>query len=284
MFDDKDPFSNMSSNDDNLGRGSSERDRLDIDSQGLSKAEKDNKRRQEQQQQYDAQNKKGFGKNKGFRSGGNGGNGPKERSIFATVIIIAIIVGTIIYLPMAYASGSLSSPLRSIFASPEENRDNFFGAILDMDKTVTDLDKDPIEVEETSIYDKNDLHMESFLKTQVDPEYMVYIYTGDYELDAPFNDWITSYETKDSETVDSSDDSKTPKYENGKYKIYRLNISEITESVDVLDYVEGTPMVLIYNTPVKGAKLLDSVVKDAAMLDSVPDYMDKMVEEANANW
>lgn len=282
MFDDKDPFSNMSSNDNNLGQGSSERDRLDIDSQGLSKAERDNKRKQEQQQQYETSNKKGFGRNRGLGRGNN--NGPKERGILATIIIIAIIVGTIIYLPMAYASGSLAGPLRSIFASPEENRDNFFGAILDMDKTVSDLDKDPIEVEETSVYDTNNLHMERFLKTQVDPEYMVYIYTGDYELDAPFNEWVTSYETKESESVESSDETEEAKYEKGKYKIYRLNISEITESADVLDYVEDTPMLLIYNTPVKGAKLLDSVVKDDTQLDKVPDYMDKMVEEANANW
>lgn len=282
MFDDndKDPFSNMNSSGNNLGQGSSERDRLDIDSQGLSKSERDNKRKQEQQQQYESQNKKGFGKgkNRGYNSG------PKERGIFSTIIIIAIIVGIVIYLPMAYSSGSLAGPFRSLFASPEENRDNFFGAILDMDKTVNDLDADPVELEETSIYDKNNLHMESFLKTQVDPEYMVYIYTGDYELDAPFNEWITDYETKDTETEDSSNDPKKEGYEKGKYKIYRLNTSELLENFEVLDYSDGTPMILIYNTPVKGEKMLDSVVKDASLLDTVPPYMDKMVEEANANW
>lgn len=283
MFDDKDPFSNMnSSSDNNLGRGSSERDRLDIDSQGMSKAERDNKKRQEEQQRYGEQNKKGFGR---LKSNGRG-TGPKERGLFMSILIIAVIVGLVIYLPKAYTSGSLSSPLRSIFASPEQNKDNFFGAILDMDKTVNDLDEDPAVLEETIIYDKNNLHMESFLRTQVEPEYMVYIYTGNYELDEPYNEWITNYETKDSNTKSETEDSSdSKKYETGKYKIYRLSMGDLAEDFEVLDYIEdGEPMILIYNTPVKGTKLLDSVVKDPTLLDSIPDYMDKMVEQANENW
>lgn len=265
MHDSNDPFSNMSSNtDNNIGHGTSERDRLDIDSQGKSKSERD----KEKQQQYEQQNGSS-GRGRFNRQRNNNGG----RGVIATVLIIAVIVGTLIYLPMAYRSGSLSSPFRSLFASPEENLDSFFVSILQMDKTVNDLEKTPDERRETQYYDTNNIFMGQFLGTQVEPEYMVYIYTGNEDKDEPFTEWVSNYES-----------GNVPEGMNTTYKIYRLNISQIEVGTEAFDYVENEPMMFIYNTPFRDSKMLDSVVRNPSQLDDIPAYMDRLVEEANENW
>ena len=290
MFNDnQDPFSNMSSTPDNMGKGTSRREQLGIDENGNSEQKLKEERYSNQQQQK--QSKFGRGSFGSGRGGGNG-NGPKEHSLIFTLVVIALVVGIAIYLPSAYRAGSLTGPFRSLFASPQENMDSFMVGILQTDKTISDLDKTEVEIEETAIYDRNNIFQSQFLDSQVEPEYMVYIYTGDEEMDAPFDKWVADYESntpKESESVESEEDSETEGSEetptrSNHYKIYRLNLSQIEFDSEVFEYVDNKPMMLIYNTPTRGVKSLDSVVKEPTQLDEIPTYMDKMVEEANVNW
>lgn len=278
MFDDnQDPFSNMNSTPENLGRGVSRREQLDIDSDGKNLGQK----REEKYQNNNNNQKSKFRKDKGYR------HKPEGHSLLFTIIVIVTVVGLAVYLPSAYRAGSLSSPIRSLFASPEENLDSFFVSILQTDKTISDLDKPEIEKEATQVYDKNNIFQSEYLNTQVEPEYMVYIYTGIEELDAPFDKWVTEYEATEpkateKETEESDDEESTPV--NNKYKIYRLNLEQVEVTSEVFDYAETKPMMLIYNTPFRGEKVLDSVVKDPEQLDTIPTYMDEMVMKANENW
>ena len=261
MFNGNNPndFNNMSSQPQN------ERERLEIDSTGQTYGEKTSKKRQEQKEKFD-KNQRGSGR---FSD-----RGRSQGSLLGAIIGIVLILGIALYLPYGYVTGTLPAPLRSIFASPTENKDSLLNSILKMDKTVTELDKDKEERNETSFYDRNFLFQDQFIGTQVEPEYLVYVYTEDDEMNKPFIDWITHYES----------DAESEDYPLGKYKIYRIKSDMVGLDHEVSWYFNNKPMMLIYNTPEKGVKELDSVVEDPTMLDDIPHYMDVMVEEANANW
>lgn len=275
MFDD---FGNMNSNpNNNNDSGFSERDRLEIDSSGKKRGKQLQNKRQEQMEQFQNNSKRGmFGGNRG--SGGFKGQGGSWLSV---IVAIAIIAG-LIYLPISYKNGTLPNPLRSLLNNdPQANADKFMN---DVQKFKKDGDiayenrwsDDYDEATAKSFYDVNPLYNSDYMGNQVDAEYVVMVYTGNEELDKPFIDWIENYE--------KNTDKKT------MYKIYRIPFELAQDNFYVQEATEDEnynitekPLFMIYHSPSKDKKVLDSIIDDSSHLDKFLDYMKELVDTDNAN-
>lgn len=275
MFDD---FGNMNSNpNNNNDSGFSERDRLEIDSSGNKRGKQLQNKRQEQMEQFQNNSKRGmFGGNRG--SGGFKGQGGSWLSV---IVAIAIIAG-LIYLPISYKNGTLPNPLRSLLNNdPQANADKFMN---DVQKFKKDGDiayenrwsDDYDEATAKSFYDVNPLYNSDYMGNQVDAEYVVMVYTGNEELDKPFIDWIENYE--------KNTDKKT------MYKIYRIPFELAQDNFYVQEATEDEnynitekPLFMIYHSPSKDKKVLDSIIDDSSHLDKFLDYMKELVDTDNAN-
>ena len=275
MFDD---FGNMNSNpNNNNDSGFSERERLEIDSSGNKRGKQLQNKRQEQMEQFQNNSKRGmFGGNRG--SGGFKGQGGSWLSV---IVAIAIIAG-LIYLPISYKNGTLPNPLRSLLNNdPQANADKFMN---DVQKFKKDGDTayenrwsdDYDEATTKSFYDVNPLYNSDYMGNQVDAEYVVMVYTGNEELDKPFIDWIENYE--------KNTDKKT------MYKIYRIPFELAQDNFYVQEATEDEnynitekPLFMIYHSPSKDKKVLDSIIDDSSHLDKFLDYMKELVDTDNAN-
>lgn len=275
MFDD---FGNMNSNpNNNNDSGFSERERLEIDSSGNKRGKQLQNKRQEQMEQFQNNSKRGmFGGNRG--SGGFKGQGGSWLSV---IVAIAIIAG-LIYLPISYKNGTLPNPLRSLLNNdPQANADKFMN---DVQKFKKDGDiayenrwsDDYDEATAKSFYDVNPLYNSDYMGNQVDAEYVVMVYTGNEELDKPFIDWIENYE--------KNTDKKT------MYKIYRIPFELAQDNFYVQEATEDEnynitekPLFMIYHSPSKDKKVLDSIIDDSSHLDKFLDYMKELVDTDNAN-
>lgn len=275
MFDD---FGNMNSNpNNNNDSGFSERDRLEIDSSGNKRGKQLQNKRQEQMEQFQNNSKRGmFGGNRG--SGGFKGQGGSWLSV---IVAISIIAG-LIYLPISYKNGTLPNPLRSLLNNdPQANADKFMN---DVQKFKKDGDiayenrwsDDYDEATAKSFYDVNPLYNSNYMGNQVDAEYVVMVYTGNEELDKPFIDWIENYE--------KNTDKKT------MYKIYRIPFELAQDNFYVQEATEDEnynitekPLFMIYHSPSKDKKVLDSIIDDSSHLDKFLDYMKELVDTDNAN-
>lgn len=275
MFDD---FGNMNSNpNNNNDSGFSERDRLEIDSSGNKRGKQLQNKRQEQMEQFQNNSKRGmFGGNRG--SGGFKGQGGSWLSV---IVAVAIIAG-LIYLPISYKNGTLPNPLRSLLNNdPQANADKFMN---DVQKFKKDGDiayenrwsDDYDEATAKSFYDVNPLYNSDYMGNQVDAEYVVMVYTGNEELDKPFIDWIENYE--------KNTDKKT------MYKIYRIPFELAQDNFYVQEATEDEnynitekPLFMIYHSPSKDKKVLDSIIDDSSHLDKFLDYMKELVDTDNAN-
>lgn len=275
MFDD---FGNMNSNpNNNNDSGFSERDRLEIDSGGNKRGKQLQNKRQEQMEQFQNNSKRGmFGGNRG--SGSFKGRGGSWLSV---IVAIAIIAG-LIYLPISYKNGTLPNPLRSLLNNdPQANADKFMndvqkfkkeGDIAYENKWSDDYD----EATAKSFYDVNPLYNSDYMGNQVDAEYIVMVYTGNEELDRPFIDWIENYE--------KNTDKKT------MYKIYRIPFELAQDNFYVQEATEDEnynitekPLFMIYHSPSKDKKVLDSIIDDSSHLDKFLDYMKELVDKDNSN-
>lgn len=273
-----DDFNNMNSNPEN---GYSERDRLEINQSGDKRGKQQSDKRQEQRDKYNQQmNGRGGRFNKFGRNRGNGGG--RGGGSWLGVFLALCVVGGLIYLPIAYKNGTLPNPLRSLVgAKPQDNADKFLN---DVQKFKKEGDKayenrwseDYEENTKKTFYDVNPLFNADYMGGQVEPEYVVMVYTGNDELDKPFIDWIEKYE------------KETPKKD--RYKIYRISFElaqenmYVQEAVTDKDYnITEKPLFMIYNTPEKNKKVLDSIIAEKNHLDNVVQYMDDMVSRANAN-
>lgn len=275
MFDD---FGNMNSNpNNNNDSGFSERDRLEIDSSGNKRGKQLQNKRQEQMEQFQNNSKRGmFGGNRG--SGGFKGHGGSWLSVIVAIVIIA----GLIYLPISYKNGTLPNPLRSLLNNdPQANADKFMN---DVQKFKKDGDiayenrwsDDYNEATAKSFYDVNPLYNSDYMGNQVDAEYVVMVYTGNEELDKPFIDWIENYE--------KNTDKKT------MYKIYRIPFELAQDNFYVQEATEDEnynitekPLFMIYHSPSKDKKVLDSIIDDSSHLDKFLDYMKELVDTDNAN-
>jgi len=249
MFDD---FNNMNSNPNN-DSGYSERDRLEIDSDGKKRGKKLQDKRQEQMEQFQNNNKRGMfsrtGGSGGFKGRGGGG------SWLSVFIAIAIVAG-LIYLPISYKNGTLPNPLRSLLNNdPQANADKFMN---DVQKFKKEGDK-AYENRWSDNYDE--ATAKSFY--DVNP-----LYNSD--------DWIENYEkTTDKKTM---------------YKLYRIPFELAQENYYVQEAVEDDnynitvkPLFMIYHSPTKDKKVLDSIIDDSSHLDKFPEYMKELVSKDNSN-
>lgn len=275
MFDD---FGNMNSNpNNNNDSGFSERDRLEIDSSGNKRGKQLQNKRQEQMEQFQNNSKRGmFGGNRG--SVGFKGRGGSWLSVF---IAIAIIAG-LIYLPISYKNGTLPNPLRSLLNNdPQANADKFMNDVQKFKKEgdiayENRWSDDYDEATAKSFYDVNPLYNSDYMGNQVDAEYVVMVYTGNEELDKPFIDWIENYE--------KNTDKKT------MYKIYRIPFELAQDNFYVQEATEDEnynitekPLFMIYHSPTKDKKVLDSIIDDSSHLDKFLDYMKELVDTDNSN-
>lgn len=274
MFDD---FNNMNSNPNN-DSGYSERDRLEIDSDGKKRGKKLQDKRQEQMEQFQNNNKRGMFS----RTGGSGGFKGRGGGSWLSVFIAIAIVAGLIYLPISYKNGTLPNPLRSLLNNdPQANADKFMNDVQKFkkegDKAYENRWSDNYdEATAKSFYDVNPLYNSDYMGNQVDAEYVVMVYTGDETLDKPFIDWIENYEkTTDKKTM---------------YKIYRIPFELAQENYYVQEAVEDDnynitvkPLFMIYHSPTKDKKVLDSIIDDSSHLDKFPEYMKELVLKDNSN-
>lgn len=271
MFD-NDEFKN-SFGDDFGSAPHNDRDRLEINSDGVSKGELKDSKRIEKEAEWEQNNKRGlFGRRRNPQGGRFSGRG-RERSLLGVIISLVLIVGTVIYIPIAYKEGSLIKPLRSLFATPEQNKNAFYNSVFkvkdDVSKTaMTDSEKEANAID--PFYEKNLIYEEDYIREQVDPEYMVFLSTGVEKTDKPFIKWIKDYES-----------AKGSKFNN--FKVYRYKLENLGEDGELANYYDSKPMIAIYNTPFQNRRELDSVVKDPKMLGEIPAYMEKMMAESNNN-
>lgn len=242
----------------------SERDRLEIDNNGKKRGESQQEKRMENMRSNPYGNNNSS-KNRGLR--GNSGG-----SRWYSFVIIFAIVGVLIYLPIAYSNGTLANPLRSIVSgTAKENTDSFFNSIMKFKKEgdiayENKWSDSYDEATEKTFYDVNPLFMSEYLFTQVEPEYAVIVYTGDDDLDAPFIEWIEKYEAETSKSK--------------LFKIYRMPLDIAVEDMYVEEALTDenyniieNPLVLIFNTPTKGKKVLDSIITNPEHLSKFPEYM-----------
>lgn len=271
-------FNDFNSN--NPDSGFSERDRLEIDSDGKKRGTKAQEKRAEKFNNLSSNNqKKGRFSNRNNKNSFNNNN---QGSSWLSIILILGVVGVLIYVPISFKSGTLPNPIRALVSgNAQENADNFFNSIQIFkkkgDKVANNKANNTIEsILEDSFYDTNPLYEAKYMGGQVDPEYVVMVYTGDDTLDKPFIDWIEKYE------------KETPKSK--RYKIYRINLGIAIDDM----YVEEAlidenyniiekPLFMIYNTPEKNKKVLDSIIDNPQHLDKFVEYMDGIVKEANEN-
>lgn len=151
--------------------------------------------------------------------------------------------------------GGFSDIFRTFNSTPEEN----MGSMLTAVKQVEHENKKVGETKDP-VYDKQNIFSDEFIDKQVDKEYAVYVYTGQKEIDKPFNKWVLSAEKQ--------------------IPVYRVNISEVKQNVIAMDYVEAdVPMVLLYNEVEKGKKELDGVIKDKDLLKNIVPHIEKLQEK-----
>lgn len=266
-------FENMNSGSDNY----SERDRLEIDDKGKKLGDKKQQKREQQMNDFNSNPRRGFGGGRG--SGFGGGN--RGGGSFLWGLIILLIVGGLIYVPIAAKNGTLPKPLRSLLNNDaQSNADNFMNDVQkfkkDSDKKFNSRGENYEEDSKPTFYDTNPLYDQKLIGEQSDLEYMVIVYTGDNELDKPFIDWVQTYE------------KETPKKD--RFKIYRINMELAVDNYYVQDAISDdnynlnyVPLLMIFHTPDKHKRLLDSIVKDPNQLEKVPDYLDGLMKEDNAN-
>lgn len=263
-------FDNFNSNPNN-DNNYSERDRLEIDSDGKKRGKQLEDKRKEQYDKYQNGNKRGmFNRGRGNFNGGSGS--------WWKILLTLAVVGGLIYIPIAYKNGTLPQPLRSLVGGDAQSNANTF--LNDVQIFKNDSDKmyknkwsdNYDEATETDFYDTNPLYSADYIGTQIDKEYMIFVYTGNDELDAPFKEWIENYEKE------------------GTYKIYRIKMDiaidnyYVEEAVTDDNYnITEEPLLMIFYSPEKQKTVLDSIVKDSTQLDKIPDYLKGLVDKGNAN-
>ena len=219
----------------------SERDRLEIDSNGRTRNENAN--------QQDMQSGRGgSGRRFGGGSGGAGRPGKWKWRLGVGSVVGLIILGSV------GSGGGVSDIWRTFNSTPEEN----LGSMLTSVKQVEHENK-MVGKEKNAVYDVNNIFSDEYIDKQVDKEYAVYVYTGNEKYDKPFDDWV----------------KKTEK----EIPIYRVNAEGMKTNVVAMDYVEADkPMVMVYNEVEKGKKGLDAVIKDKDLLKNIVPHIQKIQE------
>lgn len=246
----------------------SRRDLLEIDSGGKTTAEHKKARQEEQQAKYDRlqndpytqtghQSRKGLGgrfDRFNPRNRGRGSHSGDTGSWFSFLFGLALL-GVLIYLVYASLNGGLTGVFRSFNSSPTENAAVFKNAFLDLEQKNHDFGK---EIED--VYTKNRVYDAVMLETLPYPEYIVYVFTGNAELDEPFNNYIAYHEEKGTLPA----------------PVYRIE-QKLIENYKLRNVVkEEVPMFVIYTEDEAGVKTYDSVMTDPQYLTELEGYMKQL--------
>lgn len=224
----------------------SERDRLEIDSNGRTRSENAN-------EQNNGANGGGSGRRFGGFGGGSRGSGGSGRPGKWKWLLGIGALGGLIFLG-SLGNGGFSNIWRTFNSTPEEN----LGSMLTSVKQVEHENK-MVGKEKNQVYDVNNIFSDEYIDKQVDKEYAVYVYTGNEKYDKPFDDWVRKNEKE--------------------IPIYRVNAEGMKTNVVALDYVEADkPMVMVYNEVNKGKKELDAVIKDKDLLKNIVPHIQKLQE------
>lgn len=241
--------------------GESKRDRLEIDEQGMTSAEKKRKREEEYlRQQKEFQRGSRFNLKDRFRNRNRYGNyrthGASSGSWLSVLGALLLVAGAV-GLVWGGMNGYLSGPLRSFTASPEENRASFRNALL----AFGDVSDPNLE---TSIYHKNKIKEPDDIYKMPYPEYIVYVHTGNTEKDKAFNDFILKWE---------EDISNIP--------IYRLNVFDLPRDHQLHDIIpQGErPYFVFFKGKLDEFSQYDSILDDPEQLGKVKEYTEGLKDE-----
>lgn len=242
----------------------SRRDKLEIDHQGETTAQRKKRKQEEQQAQWnDMQNGNYGGPSNKFKnrfSMGRGGYDNQGGSWLGFIVAIGI-VAFLIWLVYKSLNGGLVGPLRSFNSTQDSNITAFQNAFLDMEEKNKVSNRDP----KYAVYDKNRIYKSDFLESQVFPEYIVYVYTGDPAKDKEFTDFVLEWEK----------DSTLP-------PIYRIAMYDIQEHHQIQQAIPyGQPGFAIYKGKQEGGSLFDSAILDSVHFPKIKDYMLQLQEEYN---
>lgn len=252
----------------------SRRDRLEIDHQGETTAQRKKRKQEEQQAQWNDMQNGNYGGNyvggpfskfknrfsMGRRGGGYGRGGSQGGSWLGFIVAIGI-VAFLIWLVYKSLNGGLVGPLRSFNSTQDSNITAFQNAFLDMEAKNKVSNSDP----KYAVYEKNRIYKSDFLESQVFPEYIVYVYTGDPAKDKEFTDFVLEWEK----------DSTLP-------PIYRIAMYDIQEHHQIQQAIPyGQPGFAIYKGKQDGGSLFDSAILDSVHFPKIKDYMLQLQEEYN---
>lgn len=173
----------------------SSRDRLEITDSGKSRGEEKEEKRKERM----ARN---FGHSSSSRGRSFGSGDGRGKKVIGTIIFWCFVLFVLFSLNLKYNWIDLSAtPLK---LSQQEGLNSMLDSAKDLKEqkdVVAGVDK-----ELPDIYKKNNIHDGASAFSQTEDEYLIYVYSGDENLDKEFNRFIKIYE-KD-------------------VKIYRLGLNE----------------------------------------------------------
>ena len=253
----------------------SRREKLEIDYDGKTTAEKNKLKEEKYKQDMEAMKNGNYGnygnskpsfKDK-FRNKGYGNrNTYSEGTWWHFLLAIGIIVG-IIYLVYASMTTGLDGVWRTFNASPTENFATFKNSLVKLEQDQKDLDKTEEQLAQDEVYKKNKIFRGETLREQPYPEYIVYVYT-ETEADAPFNKYVNKVESGEIEL---------------SIPIYKIYYNEV-DDMDVNSALKtGDPGFVFFKEPIDGTKLFDSVLTDAKLFDKIAEYADGLVAERDEN-
>lgn len=166
------------------------------------------------------------------------------RGSFKGVLIVGLLVAFIGFL---FYTGQTGDFIDMFSSTPEENLTAMLQGVRDVDK----INKQEGNLH--PIYDTQNIYHSENIFNQVEKQYVVYVYTGDESVDTPFNTWVQN----NREDV----------------PIYTLSTWANTD-LELDKLIGDDPTFLIIYEHERGYKVLDSVVKDVAKFDTIPDTLE----------
>ena len=255
----------------NFETPSSRRDKLEIDHQGETTAQRKKRKQEEQQERWEqaqtqAGQQGGLKQRLGrFKQGGqHRGRGQASEGSWFSLVIVAVIVGGLIWLVWASMNGQLRGVLRSFNSTPDSNVTAFKNAIIDLEYQQKNR---PNDNPAYGVYEDKRIHSSDFVEEQVYPEYLVYVFTEDIEKDRPFTEFVLDWEQY----------SDRP-------PVYRLAMYDIQEHHQIQQAIPyGQPGLVIYRGLTDGSSVFDSAIIDPVHFPKVADYMEQLQVEYDAS-
>lgn len=217
----------------------SDRDRLERDENGT--------RRQDQ--------------NRGGGRGGNGGGGKKGLAKRVLILAVCGIVG--IWILGTFNLSDFQSLFRTWNSTNTQGVVQIFNAVEGLEEENRKIGEELDEGENRGLHDRDRIYNDVYMTEMIPKEYLVYVFTGDAEIDKDFDEWVANNEKN--------------------IQIFRIDRKDLDTNKEVLSYTDVNgkkePLVLVYNEVERGKKVLEGVIKDAKLLDETKEYINNLIEE-----